>query len=421
MAYRLKHCIFALLAALCLPFFCAGSTFATISLNLSSKCHRLAKLFFDRPYPLGPMVEGSSEKALRALGFRESYIRGLDQVEGHLRLAQKLRSGDVDPWKGHIKEFAELVKPHLDYVEKGIRDQNSLDKQERLAILEDFRREALAWVQNRTVTYRKFVNLNYRLSILATLLEQRGSDYLLDNTSGFRARLYLSGDWMTNDRLEAFYLMEKEKKKVRTPRKFIFENYEDFEAYGKLDQFPEVIIMPQMDGLWGKMPITRLVGQRVYLHALVNNAFQADGKLRPPEWIFWHDGAHMTFREEWVGDWIRNGIYETMIASFHNAFILEMERIRPRMEREMLELTYYTLIQELPIYFDVKDLNKVGILSVEELRLYRKEMLHSDSEPKQFPLGVENSPQAIENFVKKSMDIFDQVAKKVYDRLTGMF
>ncbi len=413
MAYRLKHCIFALLAALCLPFFCAGSTFAIISLNLSSECHRLAKFFFDRPSPPGPTVEGASEEALRALGFRESYIKGLDQAEGHLRLAKKLRSGTVDPWKDHIEEFAELVEPHLDYVERGIRDQNSLDKRERLAILENFRREASTWVQNRTVTYRKFVNLNYRLSILATPLGLRGSGSLLADGSGFRARLYKSGDWMTNGRLEAAYLLGKERKKVESPESI----------YEKLDQFPEVIIMPQMDGLWGKMPITRLAGQRVYLHALVNNAAKADGADRPPDWIFWHDGNHMSIREYRVGDWIRIGIYENIMAPFHNAFVVEMEQARPRMEREMLELTYYTLVHELPGALVGENLSKIGIPSTRELRQYRLgvKVLHPSDKHGEFPLGLENSPQAIENFVKKSMDIFDRVAKKIYDRLTGIF
>ena len=77
-----------------------------------------------------------------AFGFNESYTRGLEQAHKHLRLARKFRTEPINPWKTHIEEFATMVKPHLDYIERGIRSQDSADKLERLAILESFRDEA---------------------------------------------------------------------------------------------------------------------------------------------------------------------------------------------------------------------------------------------------------------------------------------
>ena len=238
------------------------------------------KDLFNPSKPIEPsLIEvGDNMNLLRTSGFKDSYIRGLEQARKHLRLAHKLRTGSIDPWKTHIEEFAALVKPHLDYIERGIRSQDSADRLERLAILEDFRAETQSWLEKREVSYRRWVNLNFRLSILATPKNERYR--LHPETHDFLPDLHASGDWLTNNRLESAYSEALEEKKFTEP------------IVRMIDQFPEVIIAPQMDGLTGIMALTRMTARRVYLHALENNA--THGHISQyPDWVFLHDGfAH---------------------------------------------------------------------------------------------------------------------------------
>ena len=194
-----------------------------------------------------------TELKLQTDRFKDGYIRGLEQAHKHLRLAHKLRTESIDPWKTHIEEFAALVKPHLDYVERGIRSQDSADKLERLAILEDFRAEAQSWIEKQEVSYRRWVNLNLRLSILATPKNKRARGNLLFiRTLCFRRLGHQRAVGVclpiTGDRNGQNLSLKCSTK------------------------FPEVIIAPQMDGLTGIMALTRMTARRVYLHALENKA-----------------------------------------------------------------------------------------------------------------------------------------------------
>ena len=290
---------------------------------------------FNRPEPIELRLTkmGDNMNLLRTAGFKDSYIQGLDKAHEHLRLARKLRTEPIDPWKTHIEEFAAMIKPHLDYIERGIRSQDSADKLERLAILEDFRAETQSWLEKREVSYRRWVSLNFRLSILATPKDKRTTEYLSDD---FASELYTSEVWVTNEQLESAYLREIQRKQST---KSIVE---------MLDQFPEVIIVPQMDGLTGIMALTRMTAQRVHIHALENNATRVHG-FQYPDWVFVHDSAHMTAHDrrlmEWVGT--HGSSYKEMVLPFHNAFLLHIQEL-PIKKREMLELIYHYMVFEQP-------------------------------------------------------------------------
>ena len=237
-------------------------------------CKKYIPFLFNRSKPVELKLQTETDK------FKDSYTRGLEQAHKHLRLARKLRTLPIDPWKTHIEEFAAMIKPHLDYVERGIRSQFSMDKPKRLAILEDFRTETQSWKEKREVSYRRWVNLNFRLSILATPKNKRHKSSPT-RRHDFLSELHASGDWITNERLESAYREAIRKKKTM---EHIVE---------MINQFPEVIIAPQMDGLTGIMALTRMTARRVYLHALENNATHIHEFGHHPDWIFLHDSSHM--------------------------------------------------------------------------------------------------------------------------------
>ena len=329
--------------------------------------------------------------------FKDNYIRGLDKARKHLRLAQKLRTGSIDPWKTHIEEFAALVKPHLDYIERGIRSQDSADKLERLAILEDFRIETQSWLEKREVSYRRWVNLNLRLSILATPKNDRN-------------KLHFSNDWLTDERLESLYQQRKEANQATIDVKI-------------LDKFPEVIIAPQMDGLTGIMALTRMTTRRVYLHALENKASHVDGKLSHPDWIFWHDSLHMNNHESYFMNWIdwHRATYEEMLLPFHNAFFLHIQTL-PMRKREMLELVYHYMVYEQAHYaygtFDPQKVLEYPTTSF--LREFQSDHWSADLFHNRtiLPDWVKpNNSDDIKAFLTEAMNLYDDTAQEVFNSL----
>ena len=371
-------------------------------------CEKIASWLLDPRIAESRLVgEAETEASLKALGYKESYIKGFDQIEGHLRLAEKLRTVPIDPWSTYTEEFAALVKPHLDHVQKGIRSQNSSDTTERLAILEDFRAEALGWVQRRELSYRRWVNLNFRLSILATPAPQRG-DGTFEN--GFRDRLYASGDWLTDERLEAAY---REGKKRELFNSSIIE---------MLDRFPEAIIIPQKDGLVGRMALSRTSARRVYIHTLEAGTSDIHDEVYYPDMAFWHDVVHMDYRERAVADWMRRlGPYERTVIPFHDAFILAMRRSSKR-EREMLEFMYYILVREDP-QRGYSSIN-ADILGYPGTQVLLTDLVATDLHnyhAVSLPDWVQPNIEDIRRFVAESMRLFDRRAKKAFRKMPKPF
>ena len=305
-----------------------------------------------------------------------------------------------------------MVEPHLDYIERGIRSQDSADKLERLAILEDFRAETQSWIEKEEVSYRRWVNLNFRLSILATPKDKRVGGF---RRQDFLPELLASGDWVTNERLESAYLKGTQRTDF-TENSFI----------EMLNRFPEVIIAPQMDGLTGIMALSRMTARRVYLHALENNATDVHG-FRYPDWIFLHDNGHTTTHHLHLMKWVRSHgkPYEEMILPFHDAFLLHIQKL-PIRKREILELIYYHMVFEYPKNgyalgqeykylkyprsllmrsFIDNPLNSGFLLS----SLYKGTLIPDWVEPKNL--------DDVKIFLSKAMSLYDDTARDVFNSL----
>ena len=70
----------------------------------------------------------------------------------------------------YIGEFADLIGPHIEFIEEGIRSQESADKEMRLDLLESLKSEAQG--HRASMTFHYWFNLNFRLSILATSIDE---------------------------------------------------------------------------------------------------------------------------------------------------------------------------------------------------------------------------------------------------------
>ena len=309
------------------------------------------------------------------------------------------------------------MEPHLNYIERGIRSQDAPDKLERLTILENFRAQAQQWIERRELSYRRWINLNYRLSILATPRNKRIGP--IKNHDDFFIKLYDSEDWITDVRLESFYSERQKNGKEVTP---IVE---------MLNKFPEVIIAPQIDGIMGIMPLTRMSAQRVYLHALENKASRIHNELRYPDWIFWHEGFHMNLHETTSTEWSRyhKRPYEEIALPFHNAFFLHIQKL-PKKEQEILEFVYHYIVFEKPYDGYSVFVNFYGYSMFSNTKVPRypntlnlREYINNWSEDlsnerEKFPDWVQpNNADDIKAFLIDAMDLYDNTAREVFNGL----
>ena len=318
------------------------------------------------PPPDIPNVE--SDASLRALGFKESFTKGFDRMKIYLDLAHQLRSDSVDPSKDHIEKLAPFALAHLRHTKMSIIFQNTPDEAERLADLEALKRSVKNWMNNREFTYRRSVELGHRLSVLATPKDKRAGD-------------------------EDYYLL------------LLSE---------KIDQFPDVIIMPYKDAITGYIPLSRATSQRVYLHALASKVTQVDGETVYPDRRFRLDSARMNSHESAIEAWIRWGAYKDVVVPFYDSFVREMEA-RPKRERMMLEFIYYALIYERPEGGAYKNLvqRPPKVQSVEYLRDAFIQKFGEDNYSSL--LGQTLTNARIRRFFDRSVELFNRTAQEVYE------
>ena len=208
-----------------------------------------------------------TEQQMRDKGYKHEYIVGLDHTRENLQLADRLRTGSINPRTSHIEEFAALIDVHINYIEEGIRLhlKEHLDTASRLQQLELLKSEAQERLMSKQVTYRWSFFLNLRLAIVASPWNAYMKEY-------FNAE-ELTEELMTNNGIEDFW-REKHPKHFQT-----------------MDQFPERVLIPTIQDL-GKISINSTYGTGVHLIGLSNRFQIADGQRMSPFLFFDHDMEH---------------------------------------------------------------------------------------------------------------------------------
>ena len=237
-----------------------------------------------------------------------------------LQLAQKWRSTDsINSRTTHLEELVPFLFSHLNYVKSAFSlSETSGEDLDRLTVWKLFKEEAEKLKQEKRLSYRRWINFNFRLSILATPQAHRGKVFW--------------GQWTTDEGIEQFY---------KESRSFSY----------LLDRFPQIVLMPVIGGKVSYSALNKIFASRTYVLGLSNRPIEADNRLMWPAEFFNHDRGHADLIDRVITDtWIRNkktAKVKKEIVNFHRLFMNGIEKLSV-VERRPLETIYYYLTHERP-------------------------------------------------------------------------
>ena len=293
------------------------------SLSILSKQNRLnIKLRnpnFSKDILLDRIHLMENQQDLEEQGYRPEYIATFDHVKNNLQLTHSLRQRFSDfstnPKKAHIPEFARLIDPHIDFIERGIRSQNSPDKNLRLHRLTQLRYEMQFAQKAKQVTYKRWLDFNLQLAILATPQKQLSS-YFYFALQGVK----IGPDTSYND---VYRLTSKALSELLDQHKF-----------------PKVIMIPTIEnsGSIGIISENRTYGVGIHFIGLSNGFTKAHHRELAPLLFFSHDIVHVT----------GSPLIDTLIdmSPFINLLLHKIQSL-PKPQRERAELVFYELTHEL--------------------------------------------------------------------------
>ena len=256
-----------------------------------------------------------------------------------MQLAERLRADNIDPFTYHIKEFADLIDTHIEFIKKGIQSQDvsASDKEKRLSLLESLKSEAQRYRSLEQVTYRYWFNLNFRLSILATPKDQLHPDFknikielLIANASIEDTDRFFK--MIENASIEDLdrSLKNLEDEYIRPIRKTIW--HKDWKL---ANSFPERVLIPTKHSL-GIISINSAYETGVNFIGLKDKKVPADNRQMYPDDFFQHDILHASdiLQIETINDLQLIKYVRHKIAAF------------PKFQREPLEYIFYEITYE---------------------------------------------------------------------------
>ena len=259
-----------------------------------------------------------NEQDMIQQGYTANYVAGLDHAKASLQLAYLLRQRfsdptiTTDPERVHVSEFARFVNPHIDFVERGIRNSDSSDKNLRLSQLEQLRSEARFVQERKELTYRYLLDLTLRLSILASsqeeLLQSPNGSFLLHE-------LQVTADTNYDDI-------------TRIARRTLNRVLDRF-------QFPKFIVVPTIEnsGNLGIISNNRVYGTGVHPIGLTDKPTDAHNTTMPPLFFLGHDMLHAVL------------LNDVDMSQFVNLFLYKSQSLS-KLPRERVELVFYELTHE---------------------------------------------------------------------------
>ena len=224
------------------------------------------------------------EETLKEQGFDSEYIRGINEMNGMIAVAQRLRELEVDSYTTHIDYFANKIKEHLRFMEEGVMDPW---QKRRLALLREYGEKA---INEKSVTYEKWIQFN-------GLLAEALSDGAL-----------------------------KMGKSI--------ENL--------IEQFPKIILWPTTKGIVGFITINKGIESDIYILGLSNQPeSKYDDVFGDPLDLFNHDLFHVR-RILDAKNRTNYTFYEKMKK------VREKIKNLPAEKRKPMEFIYWSLVYEKP-------------------------------------------------------------------------
>ena len=268
------------------------------------------------------LTENESQQDMTKQGYTPEYVASLDTVKDSLNLAHLLRQRFIsysgNPENVHIPEFARLIDSHIDFVQRGLRSQDSSDSRNlRLNQLEQLRHEARIAQETNQVTYRWSLNFTLQLAILATHPEHLNArlGYFITTNIDKHKPDYTNLYDLTRTRLETLL--------------------------GQQHPFPKVIIIPTIETSKsiGIIPENRIYGTGVHILGLTNRFTSADNTDNPTDPLLF------------LGlDMFHTGDAHVDMSPFVNLFIHKLQGL-PKPQRERIELVFYKLTREFSYRF----------------------------------------------------------------------
>ncbi len=354
----------------CLRVFQNGKTATTKNFKIPRFSGGLKRV--KEPVPLERVKVPASlkrEDHLRSQGVREYYTAGLDEVVKLRVLARALKSGVVDPENTHIVDFADQVENHIAFFNVGVwdpvhknRDKPShplsSDPEEKQSGLwwsrqfEDLIRQARSRVKNKRLTYKFWVEFNYRLSALS-----QGTDFSEERTRHF----------------------------------------------GILKHFPDYVYLPTIKEL-GIMAFNHVDTHGIILIGLINRPVEVDGVLFYPEKFFHHDAVHYRYGTKKI---------HQVEKEFYKQWSHQVKTLSPT-QREKVELVYFLMTHEerkpRPTQYSEDSYVTQEVLKSVK-RFYKKEGCCRDMHhllPSEVNAGLTSE---IETWLRKSAQAFVKTAR----------
>ena len=358
---------------------------------------------------VGPFKIPKTNEAgkLKAQGWREVFLIGLDLMGALKYLGQKLREAKIHPYKTHIVDFANLAKPYIDYIKQGIKEQN-IEVAGRLQLLEQIWQEVQTKIREKKMSYAYWLFLNYRLSMLATPSKNRNvppeSDW-----------------WTTEEKLFEHFRNHSDKKQRDNSLNKDNMSFQELSAtlikamnqqwhrgivvqiIDLIHLFPSRIIFPTIHPV-GVKGINRALSNGVFAALLANKNQRYDSEDMTPIRLFTHDIEHALLSLQLMDRFTNS--YNMTLDQFYNA--LESREL-PVEEQERVETIYFTIGHEVEILsFPI---NKVEIrIAVIEFHLsgfYKKDDLGA-----LLPSHI-NSKEQIKPYLLESIDLFSRISDEI--------
>ena len=196
-----------------------------------------------RRLPLWDIPQSNEEQKLKAQGFSSAYVRGINEVNEWIAVADQIRKLRVHPYRTHIDYLADKARGYITYMREGLTPSEGPGLR-NLDRLEKIMEQA---IQERSVTYSWWLRFNYALSRV------HGYD-----------DVYSSG--------------------LKLPR---------VNEHHLVNRFPAHIVMPTIIGKMGVMALNRANRYNIYPAGLLKREETGDGlRQTGPTQFFNHDIGH---------------------------------------------------------------------------------------------------------------------------------
>ena len=305
-----------------------------------------------------------TEAGLRARGFREVHIAGMDEVHRMEAIAHALRTNRVDPNMTHIEDFAAQVEGHIAFFKRSGKVEEAIEK---------LAREARQMVRDKKVTYNWWMQWNTKMVETAEDLSKKDPHAIYDFSFDSDIFNMQMGNFQT-----------------------------------KPFSSDSIVFLPTTKEL-GVMAFNQASSKKLIPLGLTDRVTEADGLPFGPMRFLKHDINHG--RNVYRPRLVENKRYK----DFHKSFREKVKDL-PKPRREKLETMLFVITHEYP--YAVQSVSQFADLSDSKLIDRRGDFFASQQKflPPSLQNVVPNSNDyynAVYSYHKSMLDEFETIARDI--------